>query len=146
MTPRQDTARVIIAGGGPVGLVAALTLARYGVASLVIEADADVCEGSRATCISRRSLQVLERLGADAAFTEKGLGWTHGSTYLGTSEVFRLQMSQSEDDRFPPFINMGQNTAERLLVEACARTGLVDIGWNSRVSAIRPSNRDVVID
>ena len=36
----------------------------------MIEADGDVCEGSRATCISRRSLQVLERLGAEAAFVE----------------------------------------------------------------------------
>jgi len=143
---RKQAARVVIAGGGPVGLVAALALARHGVPSIVIEADADVCEGSRATCISRRSLQVLERLGAEAAFVEKGLGWTHGSTYLRTHEVFRLQMSQTEDDRFPPFINMGQNMAERLLVDACEATGLVDIRWRSRVTAIRQTNNDVTLD
>ena len=142
----QSPARVLIAGGGPVGLVAALALARQGLRSVVIEADGDVCEGSRATCISRRSLQVLERLGADSAFIAKGLGWTQGRTYLGTHEVFRLQMSQTEDDRFPPFINMGQNTAERLLVDACAQTGLVEIRWNSRVTAIRSSKSSVALD
>jgi 3-(3-hydroxy-phenyl)propionate hydroxylase len=149
MTPgieSKKAARAIIAGGGPVGLVAALALARHGVASIVIEADADVCEGSRATCISRRSLQVLERLGADAAFIAKGLGWTQGSTYLGTHEVFQLKMSQTDDDRFPPFINMGQNTAERLLVAACEATGLVDIRWRSRVTAVRQSNTNVALD
>lgn len=41
---------------------------------------------------------------------------------------------------------MGQNTAERLLVEAIARTGLVDIRWNSRVIAIRQSNDEVALD
>ena len=142
----RPTPRVVVAGGGPVGLVAALTLARHGVASIVIEADADVCEGSRATCISRRSLQVLERLGAEKAFIEKGLGWTQGSTFLGTQEVFRLQMSQTADDRFAPFINMGQNTAERLLVDACAATGLVDIRWNTRIAAVRHAPDAVSLD
>ena len=146
MPNHPQPVRAIIAGGGPVGLVAALALARYGLPSIVIEADADVCEGSRATCISRRSLQVLERLGADAAFIAKGLGWTQGSTYLGTHEVFRLKMSQTEDDRFPPFINMGQNTAERLLLDACEATGLVEIRWRTRVTAIRPSNTNVALD
>ena len=56
--------RVAIVGGGPVGLATALGLARQGVASVVIEADETVCEGSRAACISRRSLQIVERLGA----------------------------------------------------------------------------------
>ena len=146
MTQSASTARVIIAGGGPVGLVAALALARHRVPSTVIEADADVCEGSRATCISRRSLQVLERLGAETAFVEQGLGWTHGSTFLGTHEVFRLKMSQTEDDRFAPFINMGQNTAERLLVDACAATGLIEIRWRSRVAAIRQTKSDVTLE
>ena len=41
-------APVVIAGGGPVGLTLAALLARHGVASLVVEADASYCTGSRA--------------------------------------------------------------------------------------------------
>ena len=62
--PPQQQARVAIVGGGPVGLATALGLARQGVASVVIEADDSVCIGSRAICISRRSLEICDRLGA----------------------------------------------------------------------------------
>ena len=53
-----------IIGGGPVGLTLAALLARQGVASLVVEADAGYCEGSRAICISRRSQEILAAAGA----------------------------------------------------------------------------------
>ena len=56
--------RVAICGGGPVGLATALGLARHGVPSVVLEADDTVCMGSRAICISRRSLEILQRLDA----------------------------------------------------------------------------------
>jgi 3-(3-hydroxy-phenyl)propionate hydroxylase len=52
--------KVVIAGGGPVGLAVALALARWGVASVVLESDTTVCVGSRAICVSRRSLEILE--------------------------------------------------------------------------------------
>ena len=59
---------VLIVGGGPVGLSLALGLARRGIRSVVFEADDAVCEGSRAACISRRSLEILDRLGVAQAF------------------------------------------------------------------------------
>ena len=55
---------VAIAGGGPVGMALALGLANHGVPSVILEADDTVCVGSRAACISRRSLEIVERLGA----------------------------------------------------------------------------------
>jgi len=83
---------VLIAGGGPVGLAVALGLANWGVPSVVIEADDSVCEGSRAACISRRSLEILDRLGTVRPFMEKGLAWTGGRSYYGSQEVFILEM------------------------------------------------------
>lgn len=55
---------VAIIGDGPVGLATALGLERQGVRSTVIGADESVCFGSRAICISRRSLEIIERFGA----------------------------------------------------------------------------------
>ena len=46
---------VVIVGGGPVGMTLAALLAHYGIRTVVIEADAGYCDGSRAICVSRRS-------------------------------------------------------------------------------------------
>ncbi len=59
-TKRHD---VMICGGGPVGLALALVLAQHGFASVVIDADTTVCQGSRAICLSRRTMEILDRLG-----------------------------------------------------------------------------------
>ena len=56
---------VLIAGGGPVGLTLAALLGHHGVRTLVVEADAGYCSGSRAICISRRSQEILAWVGAD---------------------------------------------------------------------------------
>ena len=137
-----------MAGGGPVGLMAALALAGAGHAVTVFEADTGVCDGSRAICISRRSLQLLDRLGVAAPFLAKGLPWTEGRSYLGTAEVFHLRMAQSPADRFPPFINLQQYHAERSLVDACVASGRVDIRWGHRIAGVKtdPDGADLAVE
>ena len=44
--PWPTSVPVLIAGGGPVGLTLAALLGRYGIATLVIEADDGYCSGS----------------------------------------------------------------------------------------------------
>ena len=44
---------VLIVGAGPIGLTLALELARYGVGSVVLAAQQQVCEGSRAIVLHR---------------------------------------------------------------------------------------------
>jgi 2-polyprenyl-6-methoxyphenol hydroxylase-like FAD-dependent oxidoreductase len=93
--PAQQHATVAIVGGGPVGLATALGLARQGVASVVIEADDSVCVGSRAICLSRRSLEICDRLGALPELMQRGLPWSGGRSCWQDTEVFRFSM--------PPF-------------------------------------------
>ena len=124
--------RVAIIGAGPIGLTLALELANYEVASLVLEADDTVCLGSRATCISRRSLEILERVGAERPFLAKGLGWTGGRSYYGNSEVFRLQMRHDENQKSPPMINLQQCYTEKFLLDAVhARSDLIEVRWQT---------------
>lgn len=97
---------VVIAGGGPVGMALALGLAAQGQRSVVLEADDTVCVGSRAICVSRRSLQILQRLGALDAFLAKGLPWTTGRSFYQTTEVLRFDMPHDATQKLPPMLNL----------------------------------------
>src|SRR5512146_1890489 len=128
---------VVIVGGGIVGLATALALARYGVPSVVLEADDTVCVGSRAICLSRRSLEILMRYGAAKRFLETGLPWVGGRSFYRDEEVLRFSMPHDADQRLPPMINIQQYYIEDFLLEAAESSGLVEVRWQSRVSGIR---------
>ncbi|MGE5777780.1 MAG: FAD-dependent oxidoreductase, partial [Hyphomicrobiales bacterium] len=55
--------RVLIAGAGPVGLVAAANLVRGGVPVTVFEAGSDLSQESRASTFHPPTLDMLDRLG-----------------------------------------------------------------------------------
>jgi 3-(3-hydroxy-phenyl)propionate hydroxylase len=156
-TPRRAAARlpalhfgmdtrhhaVVIVGGGVVGLATALALARHGVPSVVIEADDTVCVGSRAICLSRRSLEILARHQAAARFLATGLPWVGGRSFYHDAEVLHFSMPHDENQRFPPMINLQQYYMEDFLLEAAERSGLVEVRWQSRVSNISASANGV---
>jgi 3-(3-hydroxy-phenyl)propionate hydroxylase len=132
-----ETRAVAIVGGGPVGLTLALALARQNVRSVLIEADDSVCTGSRAICISRRSLEIFKRLGVVDGFLEKGLPWTGGRSFYRDTEVFRFAMHQDDDQSLPPMINIAQYQIEQLLLDEVERhAGLIDIRWQTRVTGV----------
>ncbi|MFX1676582.1 FAD-dependent oxidoreductase [Paraburkholderia sp. A2WS-5] len=128
---------VTIVGGGPVGLTVALGLANHGVPSVLIEADDSVCYGSRAICISRRSLEIMDRLGAVDGFLKTGLPWTGGRSFYRDTEVLHFKMPQDENQKLPPMVNLAQYHIEQFLLDAAQRrSDLIDIRWQTRVSAI----------
>lgn len=53
------SAPVLVVGGGPAGLVTAITLARYGVRCLLVERRLEPSDQPRATAISVRSMELL---------------------------------------------------------------------------------------
>jgi 3-(3-hydroxy-phenyl)propionate hydroxylase len=146
------TCAVAIAGGGPVGLALALGLAVRGISSVVLEADDTVCIGSRAACISRRSLEIVDRLGALPSFLGKGLAWTGGRSFFKTREVFRLEMPHDSRQRLPPMINLQQYYIEQYLVDAIERddrgaaSGSIDLRWGTEVTGFRDRGKAVEID
>jgi 3-(3-hydroxy-phenyl)propionate hydroxylase len=141
LPPRQQV-RVAIVGGGPVGLATALGLARQGVSSVVLEADDSVCMGSRAACISRRSLEICDRLGALPQMLERGLPWSGGRSFWQQTEVFKFSMPVYEGQRLPPMINLQQYYIEDALLAVVARANAtgpahIDIRWATAVDALQ---------
>jgi 3-(3-hydroxy-phenyl)propionate hydroxylase len=65
--------RVLIAGAGPVGLVAAANLVRSGVPVTVLEAGSGLSEESRASTFHPPTLDMLDRLGAAQPLIAQGL-------------------------------------------------------------------------
>ena len=128
--------QVVIAGGGPVGLVMAALLQRRGIRSVVIEADAGYCIGSRAICISRRSMEILAWFGADRHVADIGLPWVGGRSYFRDREVLHFTMPSDPTERFAPMVNVQQYH-----VEEAAHRALMDAGgvvrWSTRVTDLR---------
>jgi 3-(3-hydroxy-phenyl)propionate hydroxylase len=117
----QARLKVLIAGGGPVGLAMSLALARHGVASVLVEADRGVCGGSRAICLSRRTLEILDRLGVLEAFQEKGLPWTSGRSFYRRDQVLQFRMPHDDDQRLAPMTNLQQYYTEQFLLNEALR-------------------------
>jgi putative polyketide hydroxylase len=62
----QESVTVLVVGAGPCGLVAGITLARYGVDVLVIEQRDGGSSLSRALVISTRGMELIRSFGLEA--------------------------------------------------------------------------------
>src|SRR6478752_1798269 len=136
---------VLIVGAGPIGMTAALALARYGVRSVLIDRKDTFNDGSRAICVARPSMHILERIGAVAPFVEKALGWRFGRSYYRGEQIFRLEMPQPPGEKYLSMYNLQQQYIEQFLHDAVAASDLIDMRWQSELSAIEPHNDDVSI-
>src|SRR5438552_12079176 len=99
---------VIVAGAGPVGLTAAIDLAVRGIDVLLLDEDETVSVGSRAICWSKRTLEILDRLGCGERLVEKGVSWSVGRVYVGDTQLFQFDLLPEHGHRRPAFINLQQ--------------------------------------
>jgi 3-(3-hydroxy-phenyl)propionate hydroxylase len=137
---------VVIVGAGPIGMTAALTLARYGVRSVVVDQKDTFNDGSRATCIARPSMQILDSIGAVQPFADKALGWQFGRSYYGEEQIFRLEMPHPAGEKYLPMYNLQQQYTEKFLHDAVAKNSLIDMRWQSDVKGISSRNDGVTLE
>ena len=128
--------KVAIVGAGPVGMTAALALAREGIGSVLFDAKSTFNDGSRAICIARQSYYILQRLGAVAPFLEKSLGWTTGRSFYRGQQILEFEMPDSPREQYRPMYNIEQQFIEQYLWEAIEREPLIETRWQSEVTGI----------
>ena len=131
--PPQPKHKVVIVGAGPAGMVTALELARHGVSSVLLSAELQFSQGSRAIVFTRRSMEILQQVGVAHRVTENGLPWRCGNSIYRGQKVFRMETPHDPDDRFFPMINIQQQYLEEYLHDACAANELIDVRWGNKL-------------
>ncbi|MEO8506828.1 MAG: FAD-dependent oxidoreductase [Betaproteobacteria bacterium] len=129
---------VVIVGAGPVGLTAAIDLAQRGIAVLVLDDDNTVSMGSRAICYSKRTLEILDRLGCGEPVASKGVRWHVGKVYQGSELAYQFDLLPETGHRRPAFVNLQQYHFEECLVRRAQALPSLEIRWQHRVTHVVP--------
>ena len=141
MTPPSTSAAsrlpVIVVGAGPVGLTVTLDLMFRGVRDVILLDEGEgPAVGSRAICWSRRSLEILSRLGLGRQLVEQGFTWQTGRVFQGDAELFRFDLQPEPGYGHPAFINLSQHHFEAALIERLAAVGHPGVAWRHRVTGL----------
>jgi 3-(3-hydroxy-phenyl)propionate hydroxylase len=129
-------APVVVLGGGPVGMVTALALARRGVPVIVLERDGDEVRSQwRGSTVHPPTLEFLDELDLAAPLLAEAVR-VHRLDYrdleLTESARFSYEVLASET-RFPFRLQYEQYKLVRLLRQAVARTPEVDLRFGHEV-------------
>jgi 3-(3-hydroxy-phenyl)propionate hydroxylase len=124
---------VAIVGAGPIGLCLGLDLAQRGVRCVLLGAERQLSEGSRALAFTRRSLEILQQVGVGEQAAAAGLPWRHGNSFFRGQRVYRLDVPHEDDDRFAPLTNLQQQVLEQMLHRRALREPRLEIRWGHKV-------------
>lgn len=141
---------VVIVGGGPVGMTAALELGLKGVPVLVLDDHEGIGMGSRAICIAKRTLEIAGRLGCGGTLVDRGVIWNLGKVFHRDRKVFEFNLLPEAGHRYPAFINLQQPYFEKVLVDriraAQAHGAPIEIRGRNRVEGVRSGAEGVILE
>jgi 3-(3-hydroxy-phenyl)propionate hydroxylase len=130
---------ILVAGGGPVGVVMALALARQGIPVHVLEADACVNDSPRAATTHAATLEMLDDLGLADEVGRRGLIepkfriWDRAGRKLIVEFDFGVLRN---DTRFPYVIQCEQHKLANMTIERLCSHPHALVEFSARVTTV----------
>jgi 2-polyprenyl-6-methoxyphenol hydroxylase-like FAD-dependent oxidoreductase len=131
---RHPGPEVLVVGAGPVGLVAALFLAKHGVRVEIVDTHQRTTQHSYALAIHPRTLRTLEEAGLSDALIAAGRKLTKVAFYEGRERRAGIDYSLLAS-RHPYLLVVRQSLLERAAEEALRRND-VKVLWGHRLQAL----------
>jgi 3-(3-hydroxy-phenyl)propionate hydroxylase len=135
---------VVVVGAGPVGLSAAIDLARHGVPVVLLDDDCSLSAGSRAICFAKRTLEIFDRLGCGDPIVAKGVRWNIGKVFFRDELVYEFNLLPESGHRRPAFINLQQYYVEGFLLDHALSMPGIDIRWKNTVVGVTQDEKGVL--
>jgi len=139
---------VLVIGAGPVGMTAALALAKEGIQATIIEAEPQNREraGSRAIYIHKATLELLEDVSTGLGFklAEIGIVWPVKRTLYKGDNIYKRVYEPPKPNTLPAFSSLHQHEIEKALYAACLAAG-VEFRWSESVSEAKTTETGITI-
>jgi len=135
---------VLVAGAGPVGLLAAWQLARQGVSVRLVDAASGPATTSRALATHARSLEIYDQLGILGDIAPHG---TRVNGFIRHQGDHATRANYDFGDlvtRFPYMFNIDQVITERVLRGHAAAAG-IEVEWNTRLESFQQDAEGVTV-
>jgi 2-polyprenyl-6-methoxyphenol hydroxylase-like FAD-dependent oxidoreductase len=114
---------VLIAGAGPIGLTAAIELARNGIGCRIIDPLLEPPQYAKAVGIQPRTLELFERMGVLRQVLDAAVQLRGQLVYVNGEQAGRLDLALPDDVPFQ-FVGLPQYAAERILREELTARGV----------------------
>jgi 2-polyprenyl-6-methoxyphenol hydroxylase-like FAD-dependent oxidoreductase len=131
---KDSNPQVLIAGGGPTGMAAALELSRFGIRTRIVDEMDGPSSTSRAIAIQARTLEEMELRGLADEFVRLGHRAEGGDIYGDGKLLIHVDFT-----KIPSHYNfvlfLAQTETDRILREALEAQG-VTVEWGVKVTAV----------
>jgi 2-polyprenyl-6-methoxyphenol hydroxylase-like FAD-dependent oxidoreductase len=132
---------VIVAGGGPTGLMLAAELRLHDVQVLVLEKDTEPVSYVRALGLHARSVEVLDQRGLLERFLALGRKFPAGGSFAGIAKPPPERL----DTAHPYVLGIPQPTTDRLLAEHATEAG-AEIRRGSELTGLSQDDLGVTVE